>query len=83
MTRTQAKRDGCSGPQFRLSESARAGSVAVISKPCRQLSRLTSTCVSFRGEVAGMTRSRPWLDRAGHAGDFPRPGITGTPMLVH
>ena len=31
-------RNGCSGPQSRLSESARAGSVAGISNPCRQLS---------------------------------------------
>ena len=40
------QRDGCSGPQSRLSESARAGSVAGFSFPCRQISqRTTSTCV--------------------------------------
>ena len=41
------QRDGCSGPQSRLSESARAGSVAGFSDPCRQLSQWTTTCVTL------------------------------------
>ena len=41
-----------------MSESARAGSAARLTEPCRQLSQLTSTCVIFRGEVAGVALSR-------------------------
>ena len=40
----------------RMSESARAGSAARLTEPCRQLSQLTSTCVIFRG------KSPAWRD---------------------
>ena len=42
----------------RMSESARAGSAAGLTEPCRQLSQWTSTCVIFRGKVAGVARYR-------------------------